>query len=124
MWAQLMSVVLGIWLMAAPAVLGYGGPAATADRIVGPLVASFAAIAVWEATRAVRWANLVLAMWLLLAPLVLGYGARPAVNSLTTAVLLCALAVVRGRARHCFGGGWSALWRPVTPPPRPVRPAG
>ncbi|MGH7966442.1 MAG: SPW repeat domain-containing protein, partial [Candidatus Binatia bacterium] len=50
MWAQLTNILLGVWLMVAPAVFGYVGTASTNDRIVGPLVASFAMIALSEAT--------------------------------------------------------------------------
>jgi hypothetical protein len=50
MWAQLINALLGMWLMAAPAVLGYIGPARTNDRIIGPLAAGAALIAIWETT--------------------------------------------------------------------------
>ena len=39
MWPRLVSIALGAWLMAAPALLDYGDPARTSDRIVGPLSA-------------------------------------------------------------------------------------
>lgn len=102
-------MVLGIWLMAAPAVLGYGGAAETNDRIVGPLAASFAIIAVGEATRDVRRVNLVLAAWLLVAPWVLGYPSDATVNATLAAILLGALSFVRGRVRERFGRGWRVL---------------
>lgn len=112
MWARLASLVLGVWLMAAPAVLDYGDPARTSDRIVGPIVASVAFVAVWEVARALRWVNAISALWLLLAPWVLGYGPAAAANSLAVGVLLLTLAAVRGSMRQRFGGGWRALGRP------------
>jgi hypothetical protein len=51
MWAQCLNAMLGIWLMAAPTILGYGGPARTNHQIVGPLAVSCAVIALWEVTR-------------------------------------------------------------------------
>ena len=36
MLAQLINAMLGIWLMAAPTILGYGGPARPNHQIVGP----------------------------------------------------------------------------------------
>src|SRR5688500_7976224 len=75
MWARMISAVIGIWLMTAPAVLDYGGAARTTDRIVGPLVASIAVIAVWEVLRPARWAVLPLAAALVIAPWMLGYDA-------------------------------------------------
>ncbi|HLT46676.1 MAG TPA: SPW repeat protein [Rubricoccaceae bacterium] len=111
MWAQVVNALLGVWLMAAPAVLGYGAPAAVNDRIVGPVAASFAVIAWWQATRPARWVNLPLGLWLIAAPFVLGYGATaPLVNSLAVGAALAALSLVRGTVDKRFGGGWRAVW--------------
>ena len=65
MWAQVVNAALGIWLMVAPAVLGYGAPAQANDRIIGPVVATFAIVSWWEATRSVRFWQLPFAAWLL-----------------------------------------------------------
>lgn len=112
MWTQIVNALLGLWLMAAPAVLAYGSAAQTNDRIAGPLAVTFAVVAIWEATRSVRWGNLLLGLWLVLAPWVLDYGATAStLNSIIVGVLLAALACVRGSVEHRFGGGWSVLWR-------------
>lgn len=112
MWARLANAAVGIWLMAAPAVLGYGGPAATNDRIVGPLAVTFSLIAIWEATRGLRWGNLLLGLWLLAAPWLLdGFAPRAVLASLAAGALLAAFALVKGRISQRFGGGWAALWR-------------
>lgn len=108
MWAQVMSALVGIWLMASPSVLGYGRPLATSDWIVGPLVASFGLIAAWSVTRAVRWANLVLAAWVVLSPFLLG-DAGVDVNHVVSGILLGMLALIRGRSRHSYAGGWRSL---------------
>ena len=112
MWARIASALLGVWLMAAPAVLGYVGPARTSDRIAGPVAATIAIVAIWEVTRPMRWANLVIAVWLVIAPAVLGYHLAAAIDSIAVGVLLAALTFVRGTVRQRFGGGWSALIRP------------
>ena len=113
MWAQAINVLLGLWLMAAPAVLGYADPARTNDHIVGPLVATVAAIALWEVTRPMRWINVALGLWLLVAPWVLGYGeAGVTLHSFAVGAPLALLAPVRGRITQRFGGGWSSLWTP------------
>ena len=111
MWAQLASTALGVWLMAAPSVMGYHGPARTNDHVVGPVVATFACVAIWEVTRPVRWGNVVLGLWLVLAPWVLAAGWAATANETFTGVVLCCLALVRGRLTIAAGGGWSALWR-------------
>lgn len=109
MKAQLAGTALGLWLMAAPSILGYGDPARMNDRVVGPLVASFAFIAVWEVTRGVRRANLVLAAWLLVAPWALGYEIAATVNSTIVALCLLLLASMGGSVTQSFGGGWTSL---------------
>lgn len=111
MWARIANTVLGIWLMAAPAVLGYESPGSTNDRIVGPLIASFAVIAMAGATRPVRRANTALGAWLLVAPWVLGHPTAATVNSMVVGALVTAFSLVRGTVKDEFGGGWSALWR-------------
>jgi hypothetical protein len=109
MWARIVSLALGIWLMAAPIVLGYGPPASTNDHIVGPLAASFSIIAISEVTRSLRWLNVPVGAWLLIAPWLLGYGPTPTINSLAVGVLLIGLAFVRGTIEQRYGGGWSSL---------------
>lgn len=112
MWARLINITLGIWLMAAPAVLGYGGVASINDRIIGPTVAAFAVIAISEVTRPLRWMNVPLGAWLAVAPMALGYPALDAlINSIVVGVLIAATAMIRGDVTAQFGGGWSALWR-------------
>ena len=117
MMARLVNVALGVWLMAAPAALGYGAAAAVNDRIAGPLAAAFAVVAMSEATRPLRWAGAPLGIWLLAAPWVLGYsGAAPTVNNLLTGAALVLLAPLGGSIRSRLGGGWSYLWHPVPGP--------
>jgi len=110
MWAQVINTMLGLWLMAAPAALGYGRPAATNDWIVGPLVATFACIAIWECTRSLRWLNAPLGVWLLIAPWLLDYSWEARANSVAVGLAITALAFVGGQITEQFGGGWSVLW--------------
>ncbi len=113
MWPHALTAALGIWLMLAPAVLGYGGAAQTNDHIAGPLIASCAVIAWWQVTRGLRWINVLLGLWLLAAPWVLGYGASLAgMNSMITGALLAGLSFIKGKSEKPFGGGWRELLRP------------
>ena len=111
MRAQLLSVVIGVWLMIAPAAIGYGGMAAQNDRIIGPIAATFATIAASEATRPVRWANVVLGAWMVLASPWLGGPIAAIANEMLAGVALIGLSLVRGRISSRFGGGWSVLFR-------------
>lgn len=109
--ARVVSALLGVWLMAAPAVLGYHGAARTSDRIVGPVVVALSIVATSQVMRALRWAVLPAALWLVMAPWVLGYGGGAKVGSILVGLALAALAPVRGRISEHFGGGWRALFR-------------
>lgn len=110
MWARFFNILLGLWLIVSPALLDMSETASNTFRIVGPLVISFATIAIWEATREVRWANVPLGAWLLVAPWLFGYGTAALITSLLVGVLLIAFALVRGEVESEFGGGWSALF--------------
>jgi hypothetical protein len=118
MWAQIINVLLGVWLMVAPALLNYNGALRTNDRIVGPLVATCAIIALWPVTRAVRWMNVGCGLWLLLAPWVCAALWPLPLHSMGVGGLLIGLASVRGTLPSGFGGGWAMLWssRAPTPP--------
>lgn len=111
MWAQAINAVLGIWIMAAPGVLGYGGPAATGSHIAGPAIATFATVAMWEVTRGLRWLNVPLGLWLVTAPLVIDQPAVAGITSAAAGALVIGLSLVRGRLKHPYGGSWRSLWR-------------
>jgi hypothetical protein len=110
MWPQFLNMALGLWLMAAPAVLGYGPPGSHSDHIVGPLVVTFACIALWEATRPMRWVCLPLGVWLVAAPWVLGHPVAGQISSVATGMAIAGLSFLGGRISRQFGGGWSMLW--------------
>lgn len=110
MIARLISATLGIWLMAAPAVLGYGGAAETNDRIVGPMIATFAIVAISGVTRPLRWVNTALGVWLMFAPILLGYASPANIADPVVGAAVALLSLYRGKVEDRFGGGWSALW--------------
>ena len=115
-WAQIINALLGIWLMASPAMLGYGGTGRINDLIVGPVAATFAIIAFWEVTRVVGKANAALGVWLIIASWVLGYESTiPMINEFVVGVTMVAFAMTRGKARDKFGGGWRSLMNAGTP---------
>jgi hypothetical protein len=122
MWARIINSLLGLWLMASPAILGFGKTAADNDHIAGPVIVSAAVIAIWEATRGMRKLNIVLGAWLLLAPWVLGYEETiPIVNDMVVGALVIAFALVKGKVEQQFGGGWRALFKPDSPHTREAK---
>lgn len=117
MWPRLVSVAIGVWLMAAPAVLGYSGVTAAeaSDRIVGPLVVSNAIVAIWPELRPLRWVNATLGTWLLVgvpaAAVLVDWPVPAVVNSLLCGAVTVVTARVRGELDTRFGGGWRSVWR-------------
>lgn len=111
MVAQLAAAAFGIWLMAAPVVLGYGGTAQMIDRIAGPVIAALAIIAASECTRGLRWANAALASILIVLPLWFDHTRAATLNSVATGVAVLVLSSLRSRVRSSFGGGWRVLLR-------------
>lgn len=112
MWARLLSAALGIWLMAAPAVLGYGRPMSVSDRVAGPLLAAFSIVAIWGVMRSLRWWTLPVGLWLLLAPWLLGGPVAAYLDSMLVGVAAIALCFVRGAVTDQYGGGWASLLHP------------
>jgi hypothetical protein len=115
MTVQLLKLALGLWLMAAPAVLGYGDPATSSDRIVGPLTAALAVVAIAPVTRPLGRVTALCGLWLLVAPLALSYPIDAAVNSILVGAAVIVLSQLGPRGTEHFGGGWSALWRHEEP---------
>lgn len=111
MIARIVAVAAGVWLMFAPAVLGYGDPAEANDRIFGPIGASLAFVAIWEVVRALRWGTLPVGAWLVVAPFIVGYAAIPAtVSSVTAGILMAASSFFGGEVKNSYGGGWRSLF--------------
>lgn len=118
MWPRFVSIVVGLWLMFAPAVLGYSGIAtvpAASDRIVGPLIVSAGIAAIWPEIRPLRWINVVLGAWLLVgvpvAALFIDWPIEGLVSSIVAGALVITAGRIRGPIDARFGGGWRSVWR-------------
>jgi len=113
MWARVITIILGLWLMVAPGLLGFSKVIATNGHVVGPLLITFSVIALSECMRNVRWLNVPLAAWLLFAPWILQYGNTVAFVSDYITGVLCLLLTLPGPARkHYFSRGWYGLFKP------------
>jgi hypothetical protein len=103
-WNLVLSAVLGIWLMAAPAVLAFGGAAAGNDQLCGALVVTFAIVGVGEVARSARLTNMPVALWLMAAPWLLPGATTAATwNSTVVGAALVLLSVPRGKVTERFG---------------------
>lgn len=103
-WTLLLSSVLGVWLMFAPAVFGTTGRAADSDHLVGALIATFAVIAMAEAGRAVRFINCLFGGWVVIAPFILnGFTTAALINSIVAGIVLVLLSLPRGKIKESYG---------------------
>ena len=111
MWAHIVTIGLGGWLLAEPDVVGYSGPPRINHEIVGAWIITFGMIALSESVRAVRWVNMGLGSWLVCAPFILRYPAERTWTSLAIGLAVSLLAWAGGNLSERFGGGWAVLWR-------------
>lgn len=110
MWARIVNISIGLWLIAVPGIFAYAKMPADNDHIVGPIVVTFSVVACWEATRGMRKWNFAPGLWLLLAPWVLSYDATiPIISDMVCGLLILIFASVRGKVEAKFGGGWSEI---------------
>ncbi|MBW3553202.1 MAG: vitamin K epoxide reductase family protein [Gemmatimonadetes bacterium] len=109
-WTLALSTALGIWLMAAPAVLGDTGASANAQRLGGSLIVTLSVIAMGEPVRILRYGNLPLAGVVALAPWVLGADTTTALAASVAGAAVFALALPRGPKRERYGG-WDRFVR-------------
>ena len=75
-WQDWANVVLGVWLILSPAILGYaeaGTLAAPHSYAIGIAIAAFALAALYRFYRWEEGVNLALGLWLIAAPFVLGF---------------------------------------------------
>jgi uncharacterized membrane protein len=110
-WTLVATSALGVWLMAAPTLLGSASPAADSSVLAGALVTTFAVIAMAEVTRALRFVNLPAGIWIAAAPALLaGATAGSAWNSLVVGLAVVLLGLPRGPVRESYGN-WDRLVR-------------
>lgn len=108
--AQWLAIAGGTWLLFAPAVAGYGGRSADLHRTIGPLLVSFGIVALWDATRDVRWANAPIAAVLAIAPIVVHHSAAAALTAVVTAAVVVASSPFAGKDRLRRGRGWRGVF--------------
>ena len=99
-WANLLSLMRGIWLLFAPGVLGLVTGGAIANSVVfGVLVvcASLWSLGVAPSNVGPAEVNLAFAVWTFISPWVLAYafGGPSQINALVTGVLLGVLSLLR-----------------------------
>ena len=103
-WNLLLAAFVGVWLMAAPAVLDSMGLAAHSDHLLGALVVVVAAVAMAEVGRVTRFLNILLALAIIAAPWVLpGASLVARLNDLAAGLIVIGLSLRRGPIRDRYG---------------------
>ncbi len=99
------NLVLGIWLIISPFLLGHSDVSFWNQIIVGLIIAVLAAIRAFGAYDApwMSWVNVALGIWLIISPWVLGYSV--VASALWNDVIVGVLVIVLG--------AWSAMASPV-----------
>jgi hypothetical protein len=103
-WTLVVTAILGVWLMAAPALLGTSGAAASSSHVAGALVVTWSVIGFGEVARPARLLNIPTGVWIAVAPWVVG-GASDVSRwaDPLTGLVLVVLSLPRGRIQERFG---------------------
>jgi len=98
-WGSWLNLLVGIWLLIAPAALHLGGIAMNNDIAFGILaiIVAIWSLIVMPQNHAPAWINVAFGIWLFISPWVLGFatGAGALWNSMICGVLLVVFAVAR-----------------------------
>ena len=104
-WNLLIAASLGIWLMAAPALLGATGAAANNNYLAGALIVTWSVIAFGEIARPARLLNIPIGLWLMLAPwIMLGDTDLSRWNDMLIGSAVLVFSLRRGAIDERFGG--------------------
>jgi hypothetical protein len=102
-WNLSLAVLLGLWLMAAPTVLGLTSLSADVLHVLGPVIVTVTVVATAEPVRAVRYLDLPLGLAVALVPWLTGVPVPQAVLVTLTGVAVAGLSLRRGQVRQTYG---------------------
>lgn len=97
--------------MVCPAIFKFDKIAADNNHITGPLVITFAIVAIWEINRNVRWFNAVAGLWLILSPFVLNFTSAGRAIDIVAGLAVIGLSLFKGTIKNNYGGGWRSLFQ-------------
>lgn len=112
MWAGIINIILGLWLMISASVFEMGPPTANNNYVTGPLIITFSIISLWEINRNVIKLNILVGLWLLVALFVLDFTRTIAFFSNgACAAFIILLSSIKRKSVQNFGGGWRSLFQ-------------
>ena len=106
-WRDATNLVLGVWLIVSPWILGYVAQQAPTVNavVVGVVITLAAAAAIYAFQTWEEWANVALAAWLVVSPWVLKYDAMQTAtwNQVAIGALVGLLALWEANTEHGSG---------------------
>ena len=103
-WNLFLMMAIGVWVMSAYSILGYGGTVSYSDNIVGALIITFTVISMSEVGRPLRYLLMLFGLWLIVAPWVLGTDQVVAMwNGVISGIILIPLAFPKGKVQDKRG---------------------
>lgn len=110
-WQDAVNLVVGLWLLASPVVLGFSAEARPAwnSAILGAAIALVALHAFFEVLAWQEWANAAFGAWLIASPWVLGFAGMQAVmlSTVIAGAVVFAMAIWALATDKDIGGWWS-----------------
>jgi uncharacterized membrane protein HdeD (DUF308 family) len=106
-WASWLNVIMGIWLIISPWVVGFAGQTAAFwnSFLAGIAVLLVALIAGRSFKSSPSWWNVALAVWLIVSPWVVGFSSQEAAtaNSVVPGIIVGILALTAALAKSAPG---------------------
>lgn len=111
MWTQIMNILIGLWIMISPVIFYANKIGANNQHISGPLIITFAVIALWEINQNIRWINVLTGSWLIVSPLLIHFDNRLMWSNIVAGVLVIIFSIIKRKKKANYGGGWKSLFR-------------
>lgn len=96
-WNLILAMGIGMWIMAAPAVLGYNGMMADSDHLTGAIIVSFAIISMSVVVRYLRLVLILFGLWLFVAPWIFSAPNLAVWNSIIVGLILILISLPKGK---------------------------
>lgn len=111
MWAAIVNIVIGLFLMIAPGIFHFDKSVADQFYIIGPIVITFSFITLWEVNHFAHYFNIPAALWLIIASFIFHFQSSAAWIAIISGVLIILLSLVKRKMKGKYGGGWRSLWQ-------------
>src|SRR4051794_25044189 len=112
MWAAIINIIIGLFLMIAPAIFHFEKAVADQYHIVAPVVITCAVISLWEINRSAHYINIIPGLWFIVAPFIFHF--QPASAkwiAVVSGMVILLLSLLKRKVKGKYGGGWRSLFQ-------------